>query len=186
MKPAGSKPPIVDQKLGQRDARRGGARIRPAANGRFQPATLDGKPVPGTLDKEFEFHLDPAEQRALAAKRLAARIGTPDAPYPKEALALKAQGSCTISVTWTKDGLVDRIVLAKASGSNILDRAALRFAYENWRIDPKDVVEGKEFSKTMTFTLPTGTQRHPAAAAHGHAIRSAAPAAEASTPTPAP
>ena len=48
----------------------------------FQPATLDGKPVPGTLDKEFEFHLDPNEQRALAEERLKAPVGTPDAPYP--------------------------------------------------------------------------------------------------------
>ena len=128
----------------------------------FQPATLDGQPVPGTVDKEFEFKLDPAGQKALATKRLAAKVGTPDAPYPKEALPLKAQGSCTINVTWTKAGLVDRIILAQASGSNILDRTALRFAYENWRVDPKDAVPDQEFSKKMTFTPPLGPNDTPA------------------------
>ena len=49
----------------------------------FQPATLDGKPIPGTLDMKFEFHLDPTEQRALAEQRLAAPVGLPDAPYPQ-------------------------------------------------------------------------------------------------------
>ncbi len=127
----------------------------------FQPATLDGNPVPGTVDKEFEFHLDPAGQKALAAKRLAAKIGTPDAPYPKEAIPLKAQGTATVNVTWTKVGLVDRIYLSKASGSNILDRTALRFAYENWRVDPKDVTPDKEFSKAMTFTPPAGPNDTP-------------------------
>ena len=144
----------------------------------FQPATLDGKPVSGSVDKEFEFHLDPAGQKALAAKRLAAKVGTPDAPYPKEALPLKAQGACTVNVTWTKAGLVDRIYLSKASGSNILDRAALRFAYENWRVEPKDIVPDKEFSKTMTFTPPLGANDTPPPLA--------ADASPAATATPAP
>ena len=126
----------------------------------FQPATLDGKPVPGTLEKEFEFHLDPNEQRALAEERLKAPVGTPDAPYPKEALALKPQGACTITVTWTPAGLVDTINLAKSSGSNTLDRTALRYAFTHWRIDPKDGTS-KEFSKTMTFTAPLGPNDTP-------------------------
>ena len=73
----------------------------------FQPATLDGKPVPGALSKEFEFRLDPKEQRTLAEERLAAPVGIPDAPYPKTALTLKPKGTCTISVTWTPEGRVD-------------------------------------------------------------------------------
>ena len=128
----------------------------------FQPATLDDKPVPGTLEKEFEFRLDPNEQRALAEERLKAPIGTPDAPYPKEALALRPQGACTIAVTWTAAGLVDTINLAKSSGSNTLDRAALRFAFTHWRIDPKDGT-GNEFSKTMAFTPPLGPSDTPPA-----------------------
>lgn len=127
----------------------------------FQPATLDGKPVPGTVEKEFEFHLDPAQQRAMAAKRLAAKVGTPDAPYPKDALATRPQGACTINVTWTPAGLVDTIYLSQSSGSGLLDRVALRFAYENWRVDSKDVKPEQEFSKTMTFTPPGGANDTP-------------------------
>ena len=129
----------------------------------FQPATLDGKPVPGTVEKEFEFRLDPAEQRTLATKRLAAPVGTPDAPYPKEALAFKnrPQGACTIEATWTKEGgLVDTIHLAKSSDSYVLDRAALRFAYLNWRIDPAKWTD-QVFSKTMTFAPPLGPNDTP-------------------------
>ena len=127
----------------------------------FQPATLDGKPVAGTVDKEFEFHLDQNEQRALAEERLKAPVGTPDAPYPNEALKLKPQGACTIAVTWTPAGLVDTINLAKSSGSNTLDRTALRFAFTHWRIDPKDVTAKQQFSKTMTFTPPPGANDTP-------------------------
>ena len=126
----------------------------------FRPAMLDGKPVPGALEQKFEFHLDPKEQSALAAERLATPVGTPDAPYPKEALALKPQGSCTIEVTWTATGLVDTIILRKSSGSNLLDRLALRFAFVHWRIDPKAGTD-KEFSKTMTFTPPLGPNDTP-------------------------
>ncbi len=126
----------------------------------FQPAMFDGKPVPGTVDKEFEFRLDPKEQRALAEERLAAPLGTPDAPYPKAALTLKPQGSCTIAVTWTPEGRVDTINLAKSTGSNILDNAALRFAFVHWRVDPKTVTD-KEFSKTMTFSPPLGPNDTP-------------------------
>ena len=127
----------------------------------FQPATLDGKPVAGTVDKEFEFRLDQNEQRALAEERLKASVGTPDAPYPNEALKLKPQGACTITVTWTPAGLVDTINLAKSSGSNTLDRAALRFAFTHWRIDPKAVIDKQQFSKTMTFTPPLGPNDTP-------------------------
>ena len=127
----------------------------------FQPAMLDGKPVSSAVEKEFEFHLDPAQQRALAAKRLAAKIGTPDAPYPKDALASRPQGAATVNVTWTPAGLVDRIYLSQSSGSALLDRVALRFAYENWRVDPKDVKPDEEFSKAMTFTPPAGASDTP-------------------------
>ncbi len=126
----------------------------------FQPATLDGKPVSGMVEKEFEFHLDPKEQSELAQERLAAPVGISDAPYPKAALALKAQGTCTIGVTWTPEGRVDTINLAKSSGSNTLDNAALRYAFVHWRIDPKDGTD-KPFSKTMTFTPPLGPNDTP-------------------------
>ncbi len=122
----------------------------------FQPAMLNGQPVAGGLDKEFEFKLDPAEQRALAEKRLALTVGTPDPPYPPEALALHPppKGKCTVGVRWTKAGLVDLIYLPAASGSNILDRAALRFAYQNWRTDPATAVKDEAFTKTINFTPP--------------------------------
>ena len=122
----------------------------------FQPATLNGQPVPGGTDKEFEFKLDPNEQRVLAEKRLALPVGTPDPPYPPEALTMHPppKGKCTVGVRWTKAGLVDLIYLPVASGSNVLDRAALRFAYSNWRTDTATAAKDEAFTKTITFTPP--------------------------------
>ena len=123
----------------------------------FQPATLDGKPVPSTKDVEFEFRLDPAEERAIALKRLALPIGTPDAPYPPEAVPYKLRGTATVGVRWTKGGLVDMIYLTQSAGSNVLDHAALRWAYENWHIDPatiNDKNKDNEFKKSMKFEPP--------------------------------
>ena len=102
----------------------------------FDPATLDGKPVPSTHDQEFEFRLDPEQQKKLALRRLALPIGTPDPPYPPAGAANRLEGSSTIMIQWTKQGLVDKIGLVKSSGSPLLDSTAVRFAYENWRIDP--------------------------------------------------
>ena len=124
---------------------------------KFDPATLNGKPVPSTKEQEFEFRLDPAEEKAIAIKRLALPIGTPDAPYPKEAIPLKLRGSVTIGVRWTKRGLVDLIYLKKGSGYVFLDHAALRWAYENWHIDPATLNEKNkddEFAKTISFEPP--------------------------------
>ena len=129
----------------------------------FQPATLNGKPVPSSYDQEFEFRLDPNEQREFALKRLAAPVGTPDPPYPPEALAIHPhpRGDCTIGVYWTPAGLVDLINLVKSSGSATLDHAALRFAYQNWRIDPKEIKDPKQqYTRVLTLTPPddgTGT-----------------------------
>ena len=128
----------------------------------FQPATLDGKPIASSVEREFEFKLDPEEQRKLAEERLAAPIGLPDPPYPPAAVPLKLQGTCTIGVFWTPQGLVNTIFLAKASGSNILNRTALRYAFTHWHIDPKNIAytkdsEGRDqaFTKDVTFTPPT-------------------------------
>ncbi len=122
----------------------------------FQPALLNGKPVAGGVIKEFEFKLDPDEQRRLAEKRLALPVGIADPSYPKEALAIQPlpKGACTVGVRWTKAGLVDLIYLSKASGSNALDRAALRFAYENWRTDPATAAKDEAFTKVVNFTPP--------------------------------
>ncbi len=152
----------------------------------FQPATLNGKPVPSTMDKEIEFHLDPAEQRQFALKRLAAPIGTPDPPYPAEALAITPhpRGDCKVGVYWTTtgSGLVDIINLLESSGSATLDHAALRFAYENWHIDPKQIKDPKqEYTKVLTFTPPGAAATPPASAATG-----TPPPLAAATPTPTP
>ena len=127
----------------------------------FQPAMLDGKPVSSSYEQEFQFKLDPEEQRQLARERLAAPVGLPDPPYPSAAQSLHAQGSCTVGVLWTPTGLVDLIYLAKGSGSNILDRTALRWAFTHWHIDPKDIHYDKDkdgknlpFTKAVTFTPP--------------------------------
>ena len=153
----------------------------------FQPATLDGKPVPSTFDREIEFRLDPAQQRDLALKRLAAPIGTPDAPYPPEALAIHPhpRGDVTIGVFWTPAGHVDLINLLNTSKSATLDHAALRFAYQNWRIDPKEIKDPKvQLTKVLTFTPPddgTDTGTPPPLAGS-----SPSPAAATPTPTPTP
>ena len=122
----------------------------------FQPAMLNGQPVAGGVEKEFEFKLDPNEQRTLAEKRLALPLGIADPPYPKEALALHPppKGVCTVGVRWTKAGLVDLIYLPQGSGSNALDRAALRFAYENWRTDVATAAKDEAFTKVIHFTPP--------------------------------
>ncbi len=151
----------------------------------FVPATLNGRPIPSTLDKEIEFRLDPAEQRQFALKRLAAPIGIPDPPYPPEALAIHPHpgGDCTIGVFWTEtgSGLVDIINLLKGSGSPTLDHAALLFAYENWHIDPKQIKDPKEqYTRVLTFTPPaddTGT---------GTVTSSTPPPLASAAPTPAP
>ena len=148
----------------------------------FQPAMLNGKPVPSTFDQDIEFRLDPNEQREFALKRLAAPIGMPDPPYPTEALAMhpRPHGDCTIGVFWTSTGLVDIINLVKSSGSATLDHAALRFAYQNWRIDPKEIKDPKaQYTRVLTLTPPddgtdTGTGTPPP-------LASATP-----TPTPTP
>ena len=122
----------------------------------FQPATLNGKPVPSTFEQEFEFRLDPAEERAIALKRLARPIGVPEVPYPPEALEKRLEGKAVIGVHWTEGehaGLVSNIYLVKSSGSGLLDRFALRFAYENWRIDPTMVTK-QAFTKTVEFKAP--------------------------------
>ncbi len=126
---------------------------------KFDPATLDGKPVPSTKEQEFEFRLDPAEEKAIALKRLALPVGIPDAPYPKEAIPLKLRGSVTIGVRWSNRGLVDLIYYKQTSGFPILDHTALRWAYENWHIDPatlNDKNKDDEFSKTLSFEPPRG------------------------------
>ena len=138
----------------------------------FQPATLDGKAIASSVERELEFRLDPEEQRKLARQRLALTDGFPDPPYPPEAVALHERnpasaplrGSCTVGVTWTERGLVDLIYLDKTSGSDLLNRAALRWAFGHWRIDPRSIVypkdkDGKEkpFLKTVTFTPPPGS-----------------------------
>jgi TonB family protein len=120
----------------------------------FDPATLDGKPIPSTHDQEFEFRLDPEQQKKLALHRLALSIGTPDPPYPPAAAANHLEGSATLTIQWTKQGLVDKIGLSKSSGSPLLDATALRFAYENWRIDPAAMSPDKPFVKTIKFTPP--------------------------------
>ncbi len=122
----------------------------------FQPAMLNGKPLAGSVTKEFEFRLDPNEQRQLAEKRLALPIGTPEPPYPPEALVVHPplKGSCTITVRWTKAGLVDLIYLPKPSGFPFLDHVALRFAYANWRTDTATAAKDQEFTKVINFTPP--------------------------------
>ena len=122
----------------------------------FQPATFNGKPVPCGADREFEFRLDPNEERALAEKRLALTVGTPEPTYPPEALALHPppKGKCTVAVRWTKAGLVDLIYMPQSSGSGALDKAALRFAYSNWRTDPATAAKDEPFSKVINFTPP--------------------------------
>lgn len=122
----------------------------------FQPATLRGQPVPSSYEQEFEFKLDPVEERAIAEKRLALPIGLPEPPYPREAVARKLAGAVTIGLHWTQGdhpGLVDSIYLSKSSGSGLLDATALRFAYENWRIDPAKATK-EAFLKTVIFTAP--------------------------------
>jgi TonB family protein len=120
----------------------------------FVPATLNGQPVPSIHDQEFEFKLDPEEQKKLAIERLALSIGTPDPPYPPGAAASHLEGKATIGVFWTKQGLVDKIDLVKSSGAPLLDIAALRFAYEHWRLDPAAGSPDKPYVKTVTFTAP--------------------------------
>ena len=122
----------------------------------FQPATFNGQPVPGGADEEFEFKLDPNEERTLAEQRLALPVGTPDPTYPPEALALHPppKGKCTVAVRWTKAGLVDLIYMPQSTGSGALDKAALRFAYSNWRTDPATAAKAEVFSKIINFTPP--------------------------------
>lgn len=120
---------------------------------KFQPATLDGKPVPATYEQEFEFRTDPAEQRALAEHRINLPIGTPDPPYPPAAAARKLRGDITLVIQWTKQGLVDRILLSRSTDSMLLDETAVRFAYANWRIDPA-AVTAAPFVKTIHFAPP--------------------------------
>ena len=122
----------------------------------FHPATLNGTPVPSSKEMEFEFKLDPIEENAIAIKRLALPVGTPNAPYPKEAIPQKLRGSATVSVSWTKGGLVDAIAMSKSSGFVLLDHAALHWAYENWHKDPATLDEKKPeiFSQTMDFAPP--------------------------------
>ena len=120
----------------------------------FKPATLNGKPIPSSHDQEFEFRLDPKEQEKIALHRLALPIGTPDPPYPPAAASNHLQGSCVISVQWTKQGLVGQIALVKSSGVPYLDTMALSFAYENWRIDPAAMAPDQPFTKTIKFTPP--------------------------------
>ena len=151
----------------------------------FQPATLNGKAIPSTFDQEIEFRLDPNEQRQFALKRLAAAVGTPDPPYPAAALAIHPhpRGDCTIGVSWTPAGLVDTINLLKSSGSATLDYAALSFAYQNWRIDPKEIKDPKaQFTKVLTLAPPpdaADTDTPPPLAADS-------PSPVAATPTPSP
>ena len=117
----------------------------------FQPATLDGKPISSVLYQEFEFRLDPAEERAIAIKRLALPYGIPDPPYPTEAATRGLKGKATLAVFWQKDnGLVDKIYLIKSSDSGLLDNTALRFAYEHWRMDPT-LATTERYVKTVEF-----------------------------------
>ncbi len=130
----------------------------------FQPAALDGKPIASSYEQELEFRLDPEEQRQLARERLALQPNTlPNPPYPPEASPRKLRGSCTLGIIWTDTGLVDLLYVSKGSGSNILDRAALRWAFTHWRIEPQNIVRTKDkdgrevpFSKTVTFEPPAG------------------------------
>lgn len=128
----------------------------------FQPATLDGKPIASSMEQEFEFRLDPEEQRRLAHERLDLQPNDcPSPPYPSEAVPLKLSGTCIVGVVWTDAGLVNLIYLDKASGSNILDRAALRWAFTHWRIEPQSIIRAKDkdgreipFKKTVIFRPP--------------------------------
>ncbi len=120
----------------------------------FQPATLDGKPISAALYQEFEFRLDPAEERAIALRRLALPYGIPDPPYPPQAAARGLKGKTTLAVFWQKEnGLVDKIYLIKSSDSGLLDSSALRFAYEHWRMDPA-LATTERYVKTVEFSGP--------------------------------
>jgi TonB family protein len=119
----------------------------------FQPATLDGKPVPATYEQEFEFRTDPAEQHALAVHRMNLPIGIPDPPYPPAAAARKLHGDITLVIQWTKQGLVDRILLSRSTDSMLLDETAVRFAYANWRVDPA-LITAAPFVRTIHFAPP--------------------------------
>jgi len=127
----------------------------------FQPATLNGVAVPATFEQEFEFRLDPVEQRAIALRRLALPLGTPDPPYPDGARAYKLHGDAQIMVRWSSQGLVDKILLIRSTNNLLLDTAAVRFAYEHWRIDPTKVTD-KPFVKTVRFVPPPDTAGQPA------------------------
>ncbi len=118
----------------------------------FRPATLGGKPVTGTYEQELEFKLDPEEQRALALRRgaLLPTAGTPDPPYPDAARAKALRGRTTLVVTWSDNGLVERIGIQQSSGSGLLDVTALRWAYESWRVDRGQFKE-PQFVKTIVF-----------------------------------
>lgn len=121
-------------------------------NWTFQPATLEGRPVTGTYEQELEFKLDPEEQRGLLARRatLLPTAGTPDPPYPDAARAKALRGRTTLVVTWGDTGLVERIGLQQSSGSGLLDVTALRWAYEQWRVDRGQFKE-PQFVKTIVF-----------------------------------
>jgi TonB family protein len=119
----------------------------------FQPATLDGKPVPATYEAELEFRTDPNEQRALAEHRMNLPLGMPDPPYPPAAAARKLQGDVTLVIQWTKQGLVDRILLTRSTNSMLLDETAVRFAYANWRVDPA-LITAAPYVRTIHFAPP--------------------------------
>ncbi len=82
--------------------------------------------------------------------------GTPPI-YPKDALDRGLEGKVSLSVLVAGDGSVSSVSVAKSSGHEVLDQAAVRAVKRDWKFQP-GLKEGKPApgSVTITFEFTSG------------------------------
>jgi protein TonB len=79
-------------------------------------------------------------------------VGGPTPVYPKDALDGGLEGRVSLSVTVAADGSVSGVAVAKSSGHQILDDAAVRAVKRGWSFQPA-LKNGKPAAGTITVTF---------------------------------
>ena len=77
----------------------------------------------------------------------------PDPRYPQAALEQRQQGTVTVIMTVSPDGLVESVEIKKSSGYGILDRHVTQWVKTRFKFLPIESGEKRYFEKDFVFQL---------------------------------
>ena len=117
---------------------------------RYQPATLNGSPVPASIPVEItwalqtlQFELTPDQARNLSSY------------YPR---GLRAEGVSTVRFLAMPDGTIAKVLVDRSSGTPRLDLAAIEMLTRGWRLTPGTLTThesvGGWFRLNIVWRLP--------------------------------